>query len=410
MAARAGFRAGAIATVALLTARATLAQNTAVTGARVTVIEKNTGVLSVTLENLRDAPLVAWEIGLVRPGLPEPPAVQTADFTQPWRYEPDDGPVAPRERRVVNIRLGNIAEGSAAVVNLAVFVDGYYEGQPESVKKFRQRRQQQVADLRYWVGVMEQMPLGSNDAIRVFLREQLVRHASRPGASDSSFAGNLRGLTVEDVQRPPGWITGMLKHRVSEAREYLARLEQPLTSGPEWLAGSVDSVAVSSAPAPGGALYARLENARDVPIEAIGVRYSSGGSMTSDYCTSMESPPGHGPIRPGETREMLLPNARSAGGTLPNVTVTFVLFADLKFEGRREDVNELLRARERRAAAAAFSIAVLSEAILLQPDKILSFSSLKARPRVATPQHGKGHRSPSKSTKPSSSLRPRPPR
>lgn len=212
MAARAAFRAGAIAVSVVLLARATLAQDTAVTGARLTVIEKNTGVLLVTLENLRDAPLVAWEIALLRPGLHEPGVVQTADFTQPWRYEPDDGPVAPGERRGVNIRLGNLAEGSTAVVNLAVFVDGYYEGQPESVKKFRQRRQQQVDDLRYWVGVMEQMPLGSNEAIRVFLREQLIRHASRPGASDSSFAGNLRSLTVEDVERPPGWIAGMLKH------------------------------------------------------------------------------------------------------------------------------------------------------------------------------------------------------
>jgi hypothetical protein len=133
--------------------------------------------------------------------------------------------------------------------------------------------------------------------------------------------------------------------------------------------------------------------------------------MTSDYCTSMESPPGHGPIRPGETRETLLPIVRKAGGTLPEVTVTFALFADLKFEGRREDLNELLRARERHAAAAAFSIAVLSETVLLQPDKVLAFLESKKRDRaVATATTREGPPFTFQSTRPSSSRRQRQPR
>ena len=374
-------RSIAIAALVVLPGRVTFAQDTPITGARVTVIEKHTGGLSVTLENLRDAPLVMWEVGAVRPGSAEPVTVQTANFTHPGRYGPDSGPVAPGERRVVGLPHVNVAEYSAAVIDLAVFADGYYEGRAASAEKFRQRRQQQADDMRFWVGALQQMPPGSNEAIRAFLREQLARHAARPGAGESSVANNLRSLVTEDVQRSPGWVAGLMRHRLADLQEHLARVEQPLTSGPAWLAGSVVSVAVSSVPAPGGTLYALVENVSALPIEAIGLRYESGG-MTADYATSVELRPGSGPILPSERREELLSITGSADGTRPDVTVSFVLFTDLSFEGRREERNELLRQRDSRAADAAFWIAVLSEAVLQPADKVLAFLESKKRERA----------------------------
>jgi hypothetical protein len=50
-----------IAALVALSAPAVTAQDTPIAGARLRVIEKNTGGLSVTIENLRDAPLVAWK-------------------------------------------------------------------------------------------------------------------------------------------------------------------------------------------------------------------------------------------------------------------------------------------------------------------------------------------------------------
>jgi hypothetical protein len=87
-------RPGMIAALVLLSARTVLAQDTPIAGARLTVIEKKMGGLSVTIENLRDVPLVAWEVGVVRPGSPAPGVVQTADFTQPSMHRSGSGPIA----------------------------------------------------------------------------------------------------------------------------------------------------------------------------------------------------------------------------------------------------------------------------------------------------------------------------
>ena len=79
---------------------------------------------------------------------------------------------------------------------------------------------------------------------------------------------------------------------------------------------------------------------------------------------------------------MLLSITGSADGTRRDVTVSFVLFTDLSFEGRREERNELLRQRDSRAADAAFWIAVLSEAVRQPADKVLAFLESKKRERA----------------------------
>lgn len=378
---RADLASAAVATLLLLPAEADAAQDSPVTGARVSVIERSTGALAVTLENLREAPLVAWQVGAVPPGASDPGPVHTADHSHPGSFAPDTGPLAPDGRRRVNISLDNPAAGWTAVVLLAVFADGYYEGTPAAVEQLRQRRWAQADDLRYWITALKEMPPQSDHA-RVFLRDALARHAARFGTPGTGFAQTLRSLAAEDTPRPPGWLVAVLKHRAAEAQAHLARLDQPLRGAPE---SRVVSVAVSSSVTTVGRLAALVENLRNVPIEAIGLRYPS-GEMTADYCGSVVPFPGQGSIIPGETREMLRPSlSRNADGTWPDVTLSYVMFADLTFEGRREARDELLRERERRAAARAFWSAVLSEALLQPPDQVPAFLESKKRQRaVAT--------------------------
>ena len=60
------FRIALVATLLVGATDARQAQDTPITGARFTLIERRESSLSVTLENLRDVPLVFWQIAIVR--------------------------------------------------------------------------------------------------------------------------------------------------------------------------------------------------------------------------------------------------------------------------------------------------------------------------------------------------------
>jgi hypothetical protein len=106
------------------------AQDSPVTGARFTLIEKPEPSLSVTLENLRDVPLVQWEVATVRAGFARPNRVTSFFRTHPGPYAAGDGPVPAHGRRTVSIQLDDA--DATAVMTLAVFQDGYYEGQAQN--------------------------------------------------------------------------------------------------------------------------------------------------------------------------------------------------------------------------------------------------------------------------------------
>lgn len=111
----------------LLIAASASAQDTRIAGARFTVIEKNEDVLAVTIENLRDSPLVAWEIGVLPPGDRMAAAIHSAEFAPAAKYGPESGPVPPHARRLINIPIDGRPAGWTAVVNRVVFADGHRE-------------------------------------------------------------------------------------------------------------------------------------------------------------------------------------------------------------------------------------------------------------------------------------------
>jgi hypothetical protein len=106
------------------------AQDSPITGARFTLIEKAEPSLSVSIENLRDVPLVQWEIGTVRAGSARPNRVTSFFRTDPGPYAAGEGPVPAHARRTISIQLGDA--DATTVMTLAVFKDGYYEGQAQN--------------------------------------------------------------------------------------------------------------------------------------------------------------------------------------------------------------------------------------------------------------------------------------
>lgn len=236
------------------------AQDSPITGARFTVVEKREPALTVTLENLRDAPLVVWEIATVREGSTRPITIHSFYSS----------PVSPHERRVQQIHVGNTG-AVAAIMHLAVFAGGYYEG------------------------------VGADAYIR--------------------------------------------------RQDSLGNVERATIPGPLQRSGDVPSVRLTSAPSTMSKLYGVIENLRDVPIEAFGLqRYEDSrlrSGQTSDFCGLKGAPIGSGPIQPGERREIALSWEKSTDGSLPKVTVHFVMFEDSNFEGSASGRESVLNARQR---------------------------------------------------------------
>lgn len=365
-----------ILAIELMTPAPGRGQDPLVTGARISVIRDPASVVSVTLENLRHAPLVAWELGLQRSGADRPETIESADFSAAGPWAPDFGPVAPNERRTATFH-SPADPSSVPMVTLAVFADGYVEGTATSVAGFRKRREQEREDLRFWIDALETMPAGSDEGLRRYVRNQLTLGAAQ--GPESIFAANLRGVVTEKAQRPPGWLAGAVRQQVRAARERLASLERPLT-GLASAAGEVTGVRLSRVPGEGHTtIGAEIENLSEVPLEALRVVYP-GGDRTIDFCGVLG--PADGPIQPGERRTLRLEPAVDANTPTPVVTLTFLLFSDFTFQGRTADRDDVLRGRERLADQLAFAVAALSEAAHLLPEQIAPFLESQRRSRA----------------------------
>ena len=385
-------RMGLSAALILAAAIPVLAQDSAITGARVTVVEKPAGTLLVGLQNLRDSPLVAWELR-VRSGATSPGIVSSTDFTGPGPYVAGDGPLSPLEQRVVRIQTSSVAADAAVVMQLAVFADGYYEGESEAAAEYRGKRERRADDLRFWLAALQGVPRGSDDEIRTYLRDQLARHAARPDAAESIAASRIRSLALEDVPRAPDWISSLLERQATEMRAHLTRLEQSLKPPSDALAGHVGAVAVAITGTPQGRFYVVVDNVTSVPIDAFGLRYEGGTRMRSFLFSSANGAPGQGPIQPGEKREVPVSIGFGDRPDRPDVTLLFLLFADLRFEGPRSERDEVLRILRGRSAEMTFTIATLSEAIQQPSDKIVDFLESKKRERavaMAGTREGRG--------------------
>ena len=326
-------RIGAPAALILVAAIPVLAQDSAITGARVAVIEKPAGTLSITLHNLRESPLVAWELAVVRPGKAVP-VTAISDFSRPLDYAPGSGPVKQGEPRLVRVQTAEAAADAEVVVQLAVFADGYCQGQPSAFERLRAERARQAEDLRVRLAALQRTPRSTDE------------EASLP-----------------------------------QMREHLARLEQTLKPAPDTLSGDVDTVLVSRGAMPQGRYYVAVENLRDVPIEAFGLRYGT-GSVARFFLFFANADQSNGPIQAGRKRDVPVSIGHGDNPDRPEVSLAFVMFADRTFEGSRAEREAIRRVLERRAADMTFAIATLSEAIQQPAERIADYLESKKRERA----------------------------
>jgi hypothetical protein len=267
-----------------------------------------------------------------------------------------------------------------------VFADGYYEGEPSAVEAVRRRRAIVAEDVKYWIGVLEQLPAGTDDAVRAFLRDRIVGRAV-PDSEHSSIQESLRSFATETTPHPPGWLRAVLGHLKTEAGRYLAVLERPLTTSNVVPAGMVVSVQLTAGTASRSQSYnVVVQNTATKPIEVLRFGYLLDGEQHSrrfNRITFGPAPmPGQGPLQPGEAREFPASSTRNPDGSLPRVEPVFVLFQDSTFIGSPEELREVLEEREQRVADATFWIGVLDEIAARPLDKVRAMLEARLRERT----------------------------
>lgn len=127
---------------------------------------------------------------------------------------------------------------------------------------------------------------------------------------------------------------------------------------------------------------ASIVNRRTVAIEAFGfeemvpyeTRVLRAQRMDFALADPATPPPGLGRIAPGEEREVRLQAQTQAESVRPPVVrLSFVLFDDLRFEGRVEARDELFREREKTAQAIAAALEAVRQALALPPGEAIPF-------------------------------------
>ena len=358
-------------------------QDVDVKNATIALQPKAIAVEIVTVENRRSSPLVAWEIGLSRPGEARPSVPANADFSwQVLHPNSTSGPINRNERRTIELELADRDLGRPTL-RLAVFADGYVEGVADVIDRWQTQRRERAEDAAYWVRAFESMPVSSDDNAKQHLAARAAERAVQVSGDPSGIRGRLWRIWI-DTPRPPGWLPAVIEPIRREAERQVAVLAQRSTTAPSL--ESAAPIVLSSKRAALTEYVAVVKNLRDVPIEAVGLEILEPGGgrsgQTADYCTSDRAAAGGGGrISPGESREFRL-NANIRGdGPLPTLRISFVMFDDLVYEGERAKRDALFRAREQQADDIAFANTARAEAMTRPGRDALAFLVAKRTER-----------------------------
>jgi hypothetical protein len=355
-----------------VTALAVEAQ-TEITGARISLVRKTMDVMSVTLENRRDSPLVAWRVGVKSGGAGRGALDHGSDYSRhAIDADAGSGAIKPHERRAIEIDVTGVPDAQAATLQLVAFEDGYHEGLAPALDTWRTTRRELTDDLGFWTRAFFEMPRVSEPDVRRFIAARAAERSSDAVADPSGLRQKLLGALR---QFPPGgevW-SALDRIRADAQREFAAISRRPPEGTPVDAVTLVSSVAIASQRSTAATFVGAIENLRAVPIEAYEFELVEPGSARvrgstgTDYCPVEPdlSRRGTGPIQPHELRELPLGGRVKADEPQPRIRLAFVLFDDLSFEGDAAKRDRVLRDRETRAGDYAFMIDVFARAAVL---------------------------------------------
>jgi hypothetical protein len=381
---------------------------TPVTHVGISVRQKPADKLQVTIENLRDSPLLELSIALSAPGVGRRESHWYFDgypgrlSTLPPR--PGTGRVAPHERRVMEIDVTPTDERRVAgqdgprtatewapAVALAVFADNHYEGSLDALVQWRERRQTEADELTYWIRAIDTMPRDSVDGARRHLEEYAVDRVGQNTGADTQLRVRMWRL-AKDTQVALSILLRTVDRERAEADRQLSALRPSLVG--DLVPRTVRSVSLASSAASGTTHVVAIENRGAAPLEAFSYEYLGAdgkprGGVSTDFCASPTgAEAGRGRLAPGEVREFPL-RQDAKEGVPPVVRVKYALFEDLSFEGSPSDREAVFKEREQRADDAAYAIAVLRRAVTAPAQALAVLTAARAERARQLQEQGK---------------------
>jgi hypothetical protein len=360
---------------------------------RISVRPVATTRLRVTIENLRDSPMIESTIGLFPPGDARPRSHQYNNFGGylGGPEVPGLGPssIAPHERRVIDVDLPDSQLQWAPTLTLVSFANGDYEGTIDSLTPWREARQKQADDLNFWLRTMDTLPSGSPERVRRYLREQAIKRAGQTTDGDSSLRDHMWTIANGNGELPD-LLASVNRARATASRQ-LAAL-QPSLAGP-LSERPVTSAALGFEPSAATKYVVVIENAGTAALEAWAWDYidprtgkARGGESTDMGGVHADGVHGRGRILSGESRESPFGHEIVKGET-PSLRMKYALFDDLSFEGSATDRDALFRQRERYADDLAYAIGVLHRVAAEPSQAVAVVSAARAeRARVLQEQ------------------------
>ena len=352
------------------------AQDAAIRGATIALVPKTVAVQTVTIENRRQSPLLAWAI---RTGH----SVRTSDFTwQIVRPGADHGPIDPGKQRVFDVELQltpGVNSAPPSTLELAVFADGVVEGTAAAIERWRSERREHADDAVYWREAFEKMPRDSEERAKQYLAARVAERAAVVREDRSGTRGRLFRLWHETPQ-PPGWVFAVVESiekeamRQAEVLNWKVAVPQSLESAAPLL--------ITSRPSTKTDYVVAIRNLRETPIEELAYDYYEPGNDRPSGGVAARAGR-DGLIAAGQTREFQSSRAIKDPALLPSVKLRYVLFDDLVFEGPASERAELFRRREHLADDIAFANAIRAELAKVPDAELRAFLVKKRTERAA---------------------------
>lgn len=357
-------------------ARAAGAQDTPITSVRVTVAATSMGTAAV-VQNLRDSPLLAWQIETTR-GI-----ILVANYIGVLLPTPGFGPLAPHEARTVPLAWVRGTDVREARITATVFADGYYGGEAMPLRYFLRVRQERSERLAFWLDAFDKLPGGTEQEKVDYLMAKVEAAGRRPG-SDNVCADLGRRLAGRQ-SLPVSSIVEDYRRKVEAAYR---ETTPPLVFAPQ---GAPPSVTLTIVRSDRANYVVSVENLRDgAAVEALMLGYErpgQGGKLQPlpayDACSLDHAgdsrPDSFGRVLPGHTRKfdifLRLPY------TNPRIDVAMVLFDDLSFEGVARLRDQMLAQRTRLAEDYRYWAAVYREAAATSPTEVRPLLERRRRER-----------------------------
>jgi hypothetical protein len=360
-------------------------QDPIVTSARVSVDLRATPGVAVWIENQRDVPLVAWDIGFVRSGRLTG-FFRSDQSLSTSTHPPGRGPIPPGERREIQIQIGAGDSIPELRLTAALFADGSFAGAAASLRALFDRHEAQATEFAYWIDVFARMPRSPQSEAFAFLRRHIAERSRAIPRREFDLSGRIESWI--GTSRPDSWT-----FRPADAfREDLEEQLAAATRHRPWVSrlglGSmtvehvtIEGVAIQGAARTEQEPVAYLENLRDVPLEAWTLAIDDDGGLGSDACMATDEP-GRGRIQPGERREIQIRRDPSGAHPLPRVVISGAWWADGHSEGRPPQESWFGASRAARRLAWDSWIPLFREAASMPSGDAIAFLKAKDEERA----------------------------